>query len=443
MGSLIWGMLGPDSGGGDRRTRTLGLGAAVRAFNERAVPGMGGVWFAKQLVLSLIGVAVAERVASAGQSVSNIQAANAVEALACFMGLRSIGWSSDPRLLGALKLANKTDFSFAKVSRAGFYVSQPMRMATVQALPALGLVSTASSRFNGYSLSARGLALVERCAGMRCHYASTALDLLTNWALGGDYALADNRSLGKVLSPLDPLEPEAVAILRDALLQGGQHESTDDKARRRAALQWVEALRRQTRVQLDWGACPPELGAEHWHDLQCGAALFALRDAANALLEGLEHGIGRSGGKHADLTRLEAYSLEAEVGILRACAQHFLELGSEVDEANRFARLCVQDDLSQVLVDLVSRDGRILRWTGGDEIRPGSAYLGILPWLDDRSMDREAELQEAQADDATAPGIAWPDGVSERIPNLFLFNADLRGDLPRWLLQTRAPGERE
>lgn len=438
MGALSWGMLGPDAVGGERRTRALGLGAVVRAFNERAVPGMGGVWFARQLVLSLIGVAVAERAARAGKPVSNTQAANAVEALACVMGLRSNGWSSDPRLLGALKLANKSDLSFAKVSRAGFYVSQPMRMATVQALPALGLVSTASRRFNGYTLSERGRTLVAQCAGMRCHYSSTALDLLVNWALGSTYALADNGGLIQALSPLAPLAPGAAVILRDALRQGGPQESAEDKARRRAALEWVETLRRQPDPPLSWEACPSGLDAEHWHDLRCGAALFALRDAANALLERLEHGLGRSGGKYADLTRLEGCPLEAEAEVVRGCAAHFLALESGVDEANRFARLCAQDDLRQLLVDLVSRDGRILRWTGGTEIRPGSAYLGILPWLDDGDVGQGAAKGD-QEETTAAPGIGWPEGISERIPKLFLFNADLQGDLQRWLGQAPAP----
>ena len=62
MNELIWGVLGPENVRSERRTRTLGLGAAVRNFNELAVPGLGGVWFAKQIFLALLGLAVAERV---------------------------------------------------------------------------------------------------------------------------------------------------------------------------------------------------------------------------------------------------------------------------------------------------------------------------------------------------------------------------------------------
>jgi hypothetical protein len=73
-----------------RRTRTLEVGSAVRAFNDFAVPGMGGVWFGKQLMLSLLGVALAGR--PDGRSrVRNIEMANAIEALAyCLCQLEKV-----------------------------------------------------------------------------------------------------------------------------------------------------------------------------------------------------------------------------------------------------------------------------------------------------------------------------------------------------------------
>jgi hypothetical protein len=47
---MNWGLLGPEVLGSQRRMRTLGLGTVVRKFNDLAVPGMGGVWFGKQLL---------------------------------------------------------------------------------------------------------------------------------------------------------------------------------------------------------------------------------------------------------------------------------------------------------------------------------------------------------------------------------------------------------
>ncbi len=56
----LWGLLGPESLPNARRTRTLGLGASVRRYNDLAVPGLVGVWYGKQLLLATLGVAVDE-----------------------------------------------------------------------------------------------------------------------------------------------------------------------------------------------------------------------------------------------------------------------------------------------------------------------------------------------------------------------------------------------
>ncbi len=80
-----WGLLGPEFLPNARRTRTLGLGASVRSFNDLAVPGLGGVWYGKQLLLATLGVAVAEEARSLGAKVQNVEMANAIEALACWL----------------------------------------------------------------------------------------------------------------------------------------------------------------------------------------------------------------------------------------------------------------------------------------------------------------------------------------------------------------------
>lgn len=59
--------------------------SAVRDLHERAVPGLGGVRFGKQLFLAALGVAVAERARECRVQVSNIEVANAIEALACWL----------------------------------------------------------------------------------------------------------------------------------------------------------------------------------------------------------------------------------------------------------------------------------------------------------------------------------------------------------------------
>ena len=69
---MKWGLLGPEMLGSQRRVRTLGLASVVRLFNDLAAPGMGGVWFGKQLLIAALGVALAVPVvALAGTGASN------------------------------------------------------------------------------------------------------------------------------------------------------------------------------------------------------------------------------------------------------------------------------------------------------------------------------------------------------------------------------------
>jgi hypothetical protein len=99
VGAAAWGLLGPETLANERRTRTLDLGAAVWTFNDLAVPGLGGVWFGKQLLLATLGVAIGERARNSGQRAQNIEVANAVEAQACWLALDSNGWKRDPVII--------------------------------------------------------------------------------------------------------------------------------------------------------------------------------------------------------------------------------------------------------------------------------------------------------------------------------------------------------
>ena len=103
--SASWGILGPGSVESVRRVRTLGLASSTRLFNELAVPGLGGVWFGKQLLFSTLGVMVAEQAALRGKSVTQIEVANAIEALACWMALAEEPQAGEGRIRGTTKLA--------------------------------------------------------------------------------------------------------------------------------------------------------------------------------------------------------------------------------------------------------------------------------------------------------------------------------------------------
>lgn len=73
---MSWGILAPDTVISQRRQQGLGLATAVRHFNDRAVPGLGGLWFPMPLLWSVLAVSIAEELGLPALSIGN-----AVEAL--------------------------------------------------------------------------------------------------------------------------------------------------------------------------------------------------------------------------------------------------------------------------------------------------------------------------------------------------------------------------
>ncbi len=85
---MKWGILGPGKVESTRRVRTLNLAATTRAFNEMAVPGLGGVWFGRQIFLAVLGVQVAQQARTRDSCATTIVVTNAIEALACWLALK-------------------------------------------------------------------------------------------------------------------------------------------------------------------------------------------------------------------------------------------------------------------------------------------------------------------------------------------------------------------
>jgi len=418
----FWGLLGPEQLVSTRRVRTLGLGASIRRFNDLAVPGMGGVFFAKQICLAVLGVAVAQRLRETGRAVRNIETANAIEALACWFAYDKNGWNPDRRLKGIFKLRFRNDVpTFAQARRASFYVTQPMRMATVQPLLALGLVSGRSERFNGYGLDARGRgndlidSLCEEYG--KLYYNQNLLERLTFWALGDAGAFSN---MADPLSPIAPLR-KSVRDLLWGFLVGGESPSA---GRRRDALAWTAKCVESEQAP-SLGRRPAQISPEHWKDIEAGALLFATREAAVQLLLEVE-GLMRERDPHrlplgADLPR----PLVRPMKILSDQAKRFLDYGydpSASETATAFCRECLRPD--QALPLLVKRDDRVLR-LGEEAIIPGPAFVA--------SGGMRASEDEEGDDSSKALGILDIGDLSHRIRNLMMLQVDLRGNLSEFL----------
>ncbi len=139
-----------------RRNQQLGLGAAIRHYNEMSVPGIGGIGFCMPLIWSLIGI----KIASEMDGLPAIRAANAIEAKVMLDAIRRGNESN--RILGRQKLPRQDigEGSFKRMARANTYVTQPYQQACAQPLMEFGLVASNSARFNSFALTERGEAFL-------------------------------------------------------------------------------------------------------------------------------------------------------------------------------------------------------------------------------------------------------------------------------------------
>ncbi|MCY0854024.1 hypothetical protein [Cupriavidus sp. D39] len=216
----------------------------------------------------------------------------------------------------------------------------------------------------------------------------------------------------------------------ERLVQGADSESTDDRQRRRDALNWVESLRSAHSPSFSWEARPAEISSgQHWEDLKTGALFLSARDAAIAVLDALEAHIGNQGygQRFSLLSRIpDAVALRLEA--LKDAADAFLSARHVDKEANAFCGECSSEDHAKVLKQLVARDERVLRLKGQDVV-PGPAFRGAQLPEEDNGEDDDSGV----AAPGIKSGISWPKGMSFRVSNLFLLNADLRGELDQWL----------
>jgi hypothetical protein len=421
---MDWGLLGPEHLAGSRRTRTLGLGAAVRRFNQLAVPGLGGVWFAKQLFLATLGVVVAERLRQVSRNVKTLEVANAVEALACWGAFQTNGWQRDARLRGVQKLAGKTDLTFAKLRQPRFYVTQPMRMATVEALVDLGFVHPGSQRFNSFRSTKSGRDLVEAATTEYRPYKTTVEDYLVRLATE-PAPITVTRPLQLALSPIEPLAPVACDLIRSSLCEGTG--VSQDAARRKNGLAWISSI--HSGKPTSWQTQPSSIDTDHWKDLRLGALFFQARDAAINVLIEVETAVGRIDARTIDSAgAAETPAVQKPLRELHGAAQRFLDEHADPTDgkmATTFCKDCTATDSAQIIRNLVTRDSRVLQLRGSD-IVPGSAFVGR-PQVDDTD------------EDVVGPGaenvgrIPIPEGISPRMQNLYLLELDLNRRLGTFL----------
>lgn len=156
---VTWGAIEPIESLQTRLRLDFGLRPAILAFNEWAVPGLGGAFFVRQLTWGCMGIMLAQEI---NKPLMAARIAEGLEAFASWIALkRSKGYEKDDRIQGKRKFSELDGLSFDAVNAGGAYVTVPFRRAATAALPGLGFCVKAEARFNALQLARPGTALAQ------------------------------------------------------------------------------------------------------------------------------------------------------------------------------------------------------------------------------------------------------------------------------------------
>ncbi len=361
---MSWGILAPDSIISQRRQQNLELASAVRHFNDRAVPGLGGMWFPMPLLWSVLAVSIAEEL-----RVPALPVGNAIEALVMRNAIN--GGLVDRRVRGTRKMHNLDDTSFKNLRRRGTYVVQPIRMAMVQPLVELGFVR--GSRYGAFTIDTAGEQM------LNLPVIAKYRRILREWVHGrSPHSL--NHAVA-ALSPKQAIPDQVRKLILARLIQGD-----DPSASRRRAL--VALGTGPSASQLDAAKPPGGISPDHWTDLRAGAAFMDLRGAALAVLHGLEHRLLQSldANTPAVLSIDEASKLvDGSLAALRECARLKGDRIDAAEEASsrKFLSEVIGLPDQNLLQRLAERDGTVIRWRAG--------RIGLGPAAGEKSAGDESE----------------------------------------------------
>lgn len=358
-----WGILVPSDIPSARRLQSLGLTRAIRRFNEKAVPGMGGLWFAMPLIWSMLGIAVAQR-----HDRRPIEVANAVEALAMKLALNDGDGEAHPRVRGRRNLS-RVGWTFEALRKPGAYVTQPFRQTCTQPLVTLGLVKETSARFNSFCLTHDGERLLAPLAA-----AHTEIE---KWVAGS------NRNDWKVLSDLVPTAslPDTVCgeIRRRIYGVGAEAE------RRKAIRDVGEQLTSDGVLDTS----PKGLSRDHLIDLRGGIATVRLRSAALQVLGAVEERIAkrRNEGLMPAVTLAETNRDEKIRAKIGACIAEAARVAPHIEAAREAESLAFLRDCqgqTGLLHRIAKRDGVVIVLRD-DDLVPGPAFGADAVDYDDRA----------------------------------------------------------
>ncbi len=342
----------------ERATLLLGLNRALRHYRELTVPGIGGVWFVRQLSWGVAGISLAKE-----YSLKPAKVANAIEALACKMEWET---SDDYNKKGVRAFNRDSEmaiWSFRELSDKANYVQITYRQATVRAL--LGLNLTEGTRFNSMQLTAgKGRELSEAFLSQS---KSKIRFALVDW-VNDRKTIKRTPLIREGLSGCSPSKEEKEVV--KSILCSESTEDTADLSRRRRLIKSfggstvncpsIEAIKKNLR-QL----CP-DTAQKQIDDIDIAILFDKMLDCGREVIYTCAQLISKQATPSSDKLVKNQELNSAIKRLLKAAEYYSLAKGTRHPDARKFSEeiLASATDSAACLRKLILRDTNILDISG-------------------------------------------------------------------------------
>ena len=276
------------------------LRAADLFFRELVVPGLGRIWFARQLSWPLAALALHEELANHGSNAPKPTAiCHGIEALACKLEYVANPDQDPrfPRILGSRAFGrdeNSEEWTFQQLHQRRNYVQNTHRQAATRAISVeRGLGFARGSRFDLLELEPVGRDLANAFLDQHVGNGGTTLRrCLVGW-LGGEKELPASRDkYRRALSPECPTQQEKERV-RARLLDADTQKRNEAKEKRQRLAHAVGRADEMRDIERDIVICLRKAGHSEQADeviaaRAFGAVLDRARDAVASLTRKVE-----------------------------------------------------------------------------------------------------------------------------------------------------------
>ncbi|NNM66347.1 MAG: hypothetical protein HKL99_17400 [Burkholderiales bacterium] len=409
----------PSASTAKRLSLDFGLRSDDLFFRELIVPGIGSVWFVRQLSWPLAALALRKKLPSSRLRPAEI--CYAIEALACKLEFK-YGDKDSRRTLGRRAFErdeNGGQWSFSQLRKVTNYVRNTHRQAAIRAIRSeQGLGLAHGTRFDLFELEPVGLQMAEAFLSQRVGQGrGTTLETwLRNWIEGQQQIPDKPKTLREALTPERATQKECDLIRTRLLgidtLACKKRQQLARVIGRAASLSSIEDVD-VTRLRNDGHTAQAD-------EVLAACAFGAMLDRARDVVSKLTSAVESVRGSVALTTLAKGSDIQGALENLRKVANSYIERAGtakvQLASSHAFAKAFIDDDGVGGIRFLVQRSDQVLGLANGTVSR--GPLFRIVPSTDgSEAPDNTEDDEQGRAPDFT--------GRTFRLANLHALLRDL------------------